>query len=117
MDEVDALVNRVLATSSEEAPVLMQLYVASDVHTQELSAGVVGDRGVLRYAGRDWFEGVCSLGEGRGGGEPLLYFYMDSDTEFPSNAEVPLDVVRQAIKDYLVADGARPTCVSWQPDH
>lgn len=113
--EVDALIDRIRAESPDDAPILMQLYVSDDVHGQELSVGIRGDRGVLRYAGREWFEGVYSVGRGIVDGEPLLYFYADHDTEFPSNSEVALTVVRDAVKQYLDTSGARPEHVEWQP--
>jgi immunity protein Imm1 of predicted polymorphic toxin system len=113
---VNALIDRVRVESPEKAPILMQLYVADDVYGQELSAGIRGDRGVLRYGGDDWPEGVYSTGDGPAGAEPLAYFYMDTYTEFPSNAEVPLTVVRQAILDFLDTNGERPAGVEWQPE-
>ena len=115
-DEVDALIDRVRDESPEQAPILMQLYIADDVYAQELSAGIRGDRGVLRYSGRNWPEGVYSTGDGPIGPEPLAYFYMDNHTEFPPNAEVPLATVRQAVRDFLTTSGDRPSGVDWQPE-
>nr|WP_054049083.1 Imm1 family immunity protein [Alloactinosynnema sp. L-07] len=113
-DEVDALVDQVREESPAAAPVLMQCYISDDIHSQELSVGVVDTRGVIRYAGEDASDGVYSTGVGSSDGEPLAYFYMDTWTGFPANSEVSLDVVRPALKQYLLTDGARPTGVSWQ---
>lgn len=115
-DDVDALVDRVCAESPERAPILMEVHISGDPYSQGLDVGVDGDRGALRYSGRDWPEGIYSTGDGPVDGEPLRYFYMDSDTEFPPNANVPLATVREAIREFLATDGARPTCVEWQTD-
>lgn len=39
---------------------------------------------------------------------------MDCDTEFPSTAEIPLTVVRQAVRDFLATGGALPPGVTWR---
>lgn len=115
-DEVDALIDQVSAESPEQAPILMEVHMSGDPFTQGLDVGVNGINGVLRYSGRDWPEGVYSTGGTSAESEPLAYFYMDMWTEFPSNSEVPLAVVRQAVREFLETNGGRPTCVEWQPD-
>lgn len=115
-DDVDALLDRVRAESPEHAPILMEVHISGDPYSQGLDVGVNGDRGVLRYSGRDWPEGVYSTGDGPAQGEPLRYFYMDTDTEFPPNSDVPLTTVRQAVREFLTTNGARPTCVEWQAE-
>ncbi|MFB9905614.1 Imm1 family immunity protein [Allokutzneria oryzae] len=115
-DEVDALIDRVRAESPETAPILMEVHISGDPYTQGLDVGINGDRGVLRYSGRDWPEGVYSTGDGLAEGKPLAYFYMDTCTEFPPNAEVPVDTVRQAVRDFLATDGDRPSGIVWQPE-
>jgi len=115
-DEVDALVERVRGESPQHAPILMEVHLSDDPYAQGLDVGIKSDRGVLRYSGGDWPEGVYSTGDGLVGGEPLGYFYMDTYTEFPANAEVPLAVVRQALHDFLTTEGERPTGIAWQPE-
>lgn len=44
----------------------------------------------------------------------VLYYYMDSDAEYPVDAEIPLATVRQAAHEYLTTGGQRPTRVTWQ---
>jgi hypothetical protein len=110
--DVASFVQRLRAESVEAGPLLAQLYVSDDVHAQELSAGVDGDHGVLRYAGREWFEGVYSVGDG----EALTYYYMDNDTEFPPNSRVSVDVVQRAVEEFLRTNGERPTGVRWQAE-
>lgn len=115
-DEVDALIERVRAESPKHAPILMEVHLSGDPYAQGLDVGIKGDRGLLRYSGRDWPEGVYSAGDGPAEGEPLVYFYLDTYTEFPPNAEVSLVAVRQAVRDFLATNGARPAGVKWQPD-
>lgn len=110
--DVDAMVDALRA--QETWPLLAQVYVSDDLGKSELSAGVRGDVGVLRYAGEDAFEGLYSLGDGPADGEWILYYYVTADTPFPPNAEVPLAVVRDALVEYLESNGARPNNVEWQ---
>ncbi len=85
-DDIDALIEQVRATSPASAPILIELHLADDPYTQGLGVGVATDRGVLRYSGREWPEGVYSRGPTRSPGEVVRYFYMDVETEFPPDA-------------------------------
>ncbi|MFJ9025960.1 Imm1 family immunity protein [Streptomyces sp. NPDC102259] len=35
-------------------------------------------------------------------------------TEFPEDSEIPIALVRQAVKEFLTSEGKRPTCIQWQ---
>ncbi|MFC6090254.1 Imm1 family immunity protein [Saccharothrix lopnurensis] len=68
--------------------------------------------GALRYAGDgDWF----SRGE-RTGPEEVVFTYFGVRHDFPADAEVPLDTVREAMWELLTTGGRRPGCVTWQED-
>jgi hypothetical protein len=114
MDELDALIDRVRAESSPAAPILMDVHLSGDPYAQGLDIGIAVDHGVIRYSGREWPRGVVSAGEGSAGGEPRSYFYMGHEREFPANSEMPIDVIRQAVKEFMESNGARPTCIRWQ---
>ncbi|MFC6093298.1 Imm1 family immunity protein [Saccharothrix lopnurensis] len=114
VDEVDDLVDRVRAESPPAAPILMDVHLSGDPYAQGLDVGIAVDHGVIRYSGREWPRGVVSAGEGPVDGESRSYFYMGHGREFPSNSEVSIDVIRQAVKEFLKSNGARPTCVQWQ---
>ncbi|GAA3459931.1 Imm1 family immunity protein [Saccharothrix longispora] len=114
VDEVDDLVDRVCGESPPAAPILMDVHLSGDPYAQGLDIGIAVDHGVIRYSGRAWPRGVVSAGEGAVDGEPRSYFYMGHQREFPPNSEVSIDVVRQAVKEFMESDGARPTCVHWQ---
>ncbi|HEX5404073.1 MAG TPA: Imm1 family immunity protein [Pseudonocardiaceae bacterium] len=113
-DEVDQLIDRVRAESPERAPILIEVHIAGDPYAQGLDVGNNGKRGVLRYSGREWPDGVYSFGGDSADPAPLQYFYMDTDTEFPATAEVPLAIVRQAVLDFLATGGALPSGVTWR---
>ncbi|MEU6155155.1 Imm1 family immunity protein [Actinosynnema sp. NPDC047251] len=114
VDEVDALLDRVRVESPPAAPMLMDVHLSGDPYAQGLDVGVAVDRGVIRYSGREWPHGVVSTGDGSADGEPRSYFYMGHGREFPANSEVPIDVIRKAVKEFMESNGARPTCVRWQ---
>jgi hypothetical protein len=40
---------------------------------------------------------------------------MGNDTDFPVDSEIPIDLIRQATKEFIASGGERPTCVQWQP--
>ncbi|WP_422772460.1 Imm1 family immunity protein [Plantactinospora sp. WMMC1484] len=46
--------------------------------------------------------------------DQVSYYYMESERDFPHDSEIPLALVRQAAREFLVSGGQRPTCVSWQ---
>ncbi|MEU4806414.1 Imm1 family immunity protein [Actinosynnema sp. NPDC023587] len=82
-----------------------------------LDVGVHGDtgRGALVYTSPNglWFSKAES-GSDSSGGDRILYYYMNSDTEYPVDCEIPLDVVRRAAHEYLTTGGQRPTAPTWQ---
>lgn len=114
-DEVDALIDRVRSESPPEAPILMDVHLSGDPYAQGLDVGVSGDRGVVRYSGRDWPRGVFGVTEEECcDGEERSYFYMGHCRGFPASSEIPLDLVRAAVKEFMEVDGARPKCIRWQ---
>ncbi|WP_436500004.1 Imm1 family immunity protein [Actinokineospora sp. HUAS TT18] len=113
-DEVDALIDAVAAQSPSTAPILMDVHLSGDPYAQGLDVGVAAERGLIRYAGRDWPLGVVSTGAAPAGGNPVPYFYMGHWREFPSNAEIPLATIKAAIKEFMSTDGGRPASVKWQ---
>ena len=72
--------------------------------------------GALRYMG-DWQgqDGTWFSQGDSGKAGTVLHFYVGSDIEFPADSEIPLDVVRTAVKEFLTTAGQRPTNVAWQP--
>ncbi|MGZ3142452.1 Imm1 family immunity protein [Lentzea chajnantorensis] len=67
--------------------------------------------GAVRYAGDDgeWF----SKG-GKVNPDGVRFLYYGTAHEYPADSEVPLDLVRQALRELLANEGKRPECVTWQ---
>ncbi|GAA0251349.1 hypothetical protein GCM10010492_59620 [Saccharothrix mutabilis subsp. mutabilis] len=116
--ELDAVLDAVAAWDGR---IIVHLKPARPVDTtmrrKTLDVGVHGNtgRGALVYTSPDglWFS-KATTDTDTGPEERVLYYYMNSDTEYPADSEIPLDVVRQAAHEYLAADGQRPTAPTWR---
>lgn len=117
-EDVDALIEALLAGPAYHN--LAQLHslgrpvLPSGYPDHELLVGV--DRnlpvGVLAFMDAESGNLVtCASSEGRG---DVSYLIMGQSTEFPDRSEVPIEVVRQAVNEFLVCGGRRPSCVQWQ---
>lgn len=113
---VDELISHVRTESPDAAPILMEVHLSGGPYSQGLEIGISNDHGVIRYSGREWPEGVISAGENTTDHTERSYFYMGSWRGFPASAEIPLCLIREAVKEFLTTDGARPTCVQWQAE-
>jgi immunity protein Imm1 of predicted polymorphic toxin system len=80
-------------------------------HQVVIGVNAATSTGGLSYAGDDgeWF----STGD-HADPDGVVFVYFGTEHEFPSNAEVPLDVVRQALRELLAERGHRPESVTWQ---
>lgn len=114
--DVDALIDALLASGpSENLAALHSLdrpLMPAGVPDHELLVGAHGDLkvGVLAFMDDgNWVSYDPSDGRGE-----VSYSTMGNATEFPSHSEVPIALVRQAVKEFLSSGGQRPTCVQWQ---
>lgn len=117
-EDVDALVDAVAAADFSTS--LVNLYIterprnAAGVPDHELGVGVDAERavGALSYLGPGgtWY----SLGMPTDLPDGVCFFYLGNDTPFPSDSEIPLTLLRRAVKEFLASGGDRPTCVGWQ---
>ena len=86
---------------------------ADEDPTHELVVGVdqATALGAVRYAGDvgEWF----SKGE-QVNPDGVRYLYFGTAHEFPADSEVPLDLVRQALRELLANEGTRPESLTWQ---
>jgi Immunity protein Imm1 len=119
-EDVDALIERVRTGLPTGRRIIMDVHLTGDPWSQGLDVGIradpAGHVGVLRYSGREWSEGVystCGNGQSPAVGDEGKLWYDDSP--FPPDAEIPLDEVREAVREFLATGGARPRCVTWQP--
>ncbi|GGM70339.1 hypothetical protein GCM10012275_45910 [Longimycelium tulufanense] len=115
-EELDGLVDDLAAAGPEDRDAL--LYLAGvEVPARELRVEVDGQAsvGALSFtedtgSTATWFS---HSGHG-GGGLTTLYADRVSRMPFPPDALLPLDTVRQALREFR-RTGQRPTCVDWQP--
>ena len=50
-----------------------------------------------------------------GGSDPSRYLMVGDTRTFPAHSEIDLDLVHQAVKEFLMSGGRRPESVAWQP--
>ena len=112
-DELDAALDRIAALSRLDWPALATVHQTGNKFGPLLHVGLHVEQGALLYSGDDDEEGSYTAGSGTQEGDPLLYMYMTSDSEFPPNSEVPATLIRQAAHEFADT-GLRPTCVQWQ---
>ncbi|MFG3686003.1 Imm1 family immunity protein [Micromonospora sp. NPDC047740] len=67
--------------------------------------------GVLEFmdASGNWT--TVGLQEGR---TEVRYSCVNHMTEFPAHSEIPIDLIRRAVKEFCLSGGQRPTCVQWE---
>jgi hypothetical protein len=108
--ELDIILDRITAEVSLDAPPL----VALDMPARERSMmiGVRGVVGILNFLDLATGAGYASKGPSASAPTPP-YFYCDRWTGITAGAEIPIDQVRAAAREFL-ATGERPTCVEWQ---
>ncbi|MEV0730609.1 Imm1 family immunity protein [Polymorphospora sp. NPDC050346] len=108
--ELDAVLDRVTAETSPHTPPL----IALDMPAQErsLMVGVRGAVGVLNYVDLTTGDGYASKGTATDAPTPP-YFYCGTWTGITAGAEIPIEQVRAAAREFLTT-GDRPTCITWQ---
>ncbi|WP_353963235.1 Imm1 family immunity protein [Streptomyces sp. NBC_01549] len=116
-EDVDELIDSLLTAPAyhnmAELHSLERMPLPSGFPDHELLVGVDNNlqAGVLEFM--DAEGNVVTLGSPEGRGE-VSYFIVGNATEFPDRSEIPIDLVRQAVKEFLASGGKRPTCVRWQ---
>ncbi|AXX33289.1 hypothetical protein KCV87_26075 [Actinosynnema pretiosum subsp. pretiosum] len=97
---------------------LATVHLVEDPWGAELSVGVDGDKGVLRYSGDEpGGNGHYSRDPESGNTDPAIYYFFTADHEYPPHSEIPVTAVESAVLEFM-STGRRPTCVEWQdPRH
>ncbi|MFF9675781.1 Imm1 family immunity protein [Streptomyces eurythermus] len=114
--DVDVLIDTLLASGpSENLASLHSLerpLMPAGFPDHELLVGANGDLqlGVLAFTD----EKVMVSFDPLAGRPEVCYSIMGSATEFPSCSEIPISLVRQAVKEFLLSGGRQPTCIEWQ---
>lgn len=83
----------------------------SDGH--ELLVGVDEERQVGAPLFTDSSDNWVTVGAPRGQGL-ISYLFDDHVTEFPDGTDIPLESVREALKEFFLSEGRCPECVEWQ---
>ena len=116
-EDVDALIDVLLANPPHrnlaEVHSLERGPLPSGWPDHELLVGVDTKRGMGVLEFGDASGNHVSMGSDEGG-SPLKYCIDGNPTEFPDWAEIPVELVRQAVKEFLGSRGRRPTCVEWR---
>ncbi|MCX4749213.1 Imm1 family immunity protein [Kitasatospora sp. NBC_01287] len=114
---VDALIDTLLTGPASqnlaELHCVQRKPLPSGFPDHELLVGVDGKRQVGVLGFMDAEGNVVTLGALEGRGE-VSYCIVGNPTEFPDRSEVPVSLIRQAVKEFLTSGGQRPTCVQWQ---
>lgn len=117
VEEMDRLVDDLLAQPFDNSVSTMYSSARPNrpngLPDHELAVAVSAEDGV----GGLWFNGDGANWYTRGTPsryDQVFYYYMGSEREFPHDSEIPLDLVRQAAREFLLNGGQRPTCVAWQ---
>jgi hypothetical protein len=114
-EELDAGMDRVAALAGQDWPALAEVtQLGVDLAAPMLYLGLHVDKGAIMYP--ESTRRVYTAGTPTGNRETLLYMQGTADCEFPANAEVPVQLVRQAAHEFAET-GVRPTCVNWQTWH
>lgn len=112
--ELDAILDTVAGWDGRR---LVDFYVVGATRPALFNVGLHGKagRGALVYsAGSEGWISTETPESGWSTDEPILYYLMMSDTEFPANCEVSLDVARQAAHEFMATGGERPTATAWR---
>lgn len=68
--------------------------------------------GVISFMDAE-YGNIATLGSPEGRVD-VAYSINGAFTEFPKHSEIPLDLLRQAVKEFVSSGGKRPSCVQWQ---
>ncbi|MFJ2746196.1 Imm1 family immunity protein [Streptomyces sp. NPDC087440] len=116
VEEADRLIDSLLAGPADWNVAQMNSLERESrlIHDHMLTVGVDARRqvGLVSYLDEDG----TFVTVGGGGSEPLVgYAFAGHHVDFEADSEIPLHLVRQAVKEFLVTRGIRPRCVQWQP--
>ncbi|CRK60306.1 hypothetical protein [Alloactinosynnema sp. L-07] len=105
--ELHGFIDRVLdETSTHEAPAMIQAVNADDPQSAVLQVGLGQSLGFIGY-------GAADGGWTQGKGSPdvrVEYIYMGNLSEVRASVEVPIEVVRQGLVEFLET-GQRPNAI------
>jgi len=114
-EDIDGFLAQLMAAGPEfTAATVYAVDETSDVepdHQVVVGVDAGSSSGGLSYAGEDgeWFsKGTSADPDG------VVFVYFGTGHDFPADARVPVEVVRQALSELLEKQGRRPDSVTWQ---
>ncbi|MFE7713190.1 Imm1 family immunity protein, partial [Streptomyces sp. NPDC057486] len=118
-EDVDAMIDYL--ASGEESETMAALYskqrelLPSGFPDHEFLVGVNEERqvGIVSFIDD---KNYLSTGDLEGQGEEVVYHFVGNPRELPASAEIPLPLVREAVKEFLLSGGQKPACIEWQEE-
>lgn len=110
-DDVERFVDQVAqASAGQQVSSMVEVSFAGDDDAPMLNVGIGASTGFVHWLDDD---AVMSVGDASRAGT-ITYDYAGHPAEVPASAEVSLDDVRRAVREYLLTGGGRPTGVAWR---
>ncbi|MDX2972365.1 Imm1 family immunity protein [Kribbella solani] len=119
--DADALVDAMLAEPFQNSVAALYdldrpgVEAAPEIPDHELRIAVdaKADVGGIRYAGGD-DQDVRYVPGATSQREEMFYIYMDHGEGWPKDSVVSIEQVRQAVREFVEGNGARPTSFEWR---
>ncbi|MFE3500633.1 Imm1 family immunity protein [Kitasatospora sp. NPDC059146] len=120
LDEVDAFIDDLLDGESD-------YNTLAEVYSQDREVTALGfpDHQLMVCASKSLGLGLVSYMDANGNftslGSPETrtkptYHFVWNTTQFADHSEIPIPLLRQAVKEFLISGGRQPTCLEWQPE-
>jgi hypothetical protein len=116
VEQVDEFMDARRAATVDGDPIIMMVVRPEDEDWTGpmLEIGVRADKGFVVYNSGERGGGAISYGGDVEGW--VDYYFQDNHREREAKHEVPYDIVKQAVKDFLTSNGGKPASVPWEPD-
>lgn len=113
---IDALTNGPANHNLAQLHSLDRSKLPSGYPDHELMVGVNRKlpNGLLAFMGDD--TGTLFTAGDSGNSEEILehYFLVGHQMEYPGRSEIPIEIVRKAVKEFLLSGGLKPISVEWK---
>ncbi|MFC7620475.1 Imm1 family immunity protein [Microlunatus sp. GCM10028923] len=118
--DVDAMIDSMVRSGADYSVASLTCpdrpTLPSGLPDHELRIAALCTRGGILYGGpADGADGTWYAAGTLADDPPLEYFHLGKDEEWPADSLVPIDLVRAAVKDFMINRGDRPTGVEWRP--
>lgn len=110
---IDALLNGPAYHTMAELHSLEREKLPSGFFDHQLLVGVDAALQVGAVSFMDESGNYVTAGDSESREDPV-YHFVGRVTEFPERSEIPIKLVRQAVKEFVSSGGRRPECVAWK---